>query len=112
MEKFAVNLDNFKEEVFFECILQKSAVAVKYSFKDFYTHDGEPRNWKQQFLTDVHDSKRVEYCGEVFFVHCSGPDAGNRICYIFYGGKVYSFDPYHTDCAIFESIVKSNYENH
>lgn len=111
MKKFAVNLDNFKDEVFFQCILQKSAVAVKYAFKDFYTHEGEPRNWKQQFLADVHDSKRVEYGGEVFFVHSTLLSEGNIICYIFHGGKVYTFDPYYTDCPIFGNIIKGNYEN-
>jgi hypothetical protein len=103
MEKFAVNLDHFKEEVLFECILQGSAVACKYSFKDFYTYNEEPKNWKDDFLSDVHNSHRVDYHGEIFFVHYV---ESNIICYIFHGGKVYSFDTYYTDCPIFQQIIK------
>lgn len=107
MEKFAVNFDHFKEEVLFECILQGSAVACQYSFKDFYTYNGEPKNWKDEFLSDVHDCRRVEYKENIFFIHGARTWESNYICYIFHGGKVYSFDPYYTDCPVFKQILKS-----
>jgi|694.fasta_scaffold17838_14 hypothetical protein len=104
MEKFAVNFDRFKEEVLFECILHGSLVACQYSFEDFYTHNGEPKNWKDDFLSDVHACRRIEYGEEIFFVNRDTEI--DSIRYIFHGGKVYSFDSYYTDCPILQRILK------
>ena len=103
MKKFAIELNNLKDKVFYECILQRSAVAVKHKFKDYYTHKGEPSDWKKDFLADVNTSFRVEYKDEIFYVE----KGSLGICCVFHGGYVYSFDSYFTDCKIFKNILKS-----
>ena len=108
MSKFQINLDNLPAKVLLECILRGSEVAVKNSFKGYYTFKGEPKNWKEELLADVNCSDRVEHNGEVFYVCRTWPDElclGN-ICHVFYGSHVYSFDNYFTDCEIFREIIK------
>ena len=102
MKKFAISLSNLKDAVLYECILRGSKVAVKSKFKDFYTCEGEPENWKDNFLEDVNASERVERKNEVFYTH----RYLDEICYVFYRGHVYSFDPYFTDCEVFREIIK------
>ena len=102
MKKFAINLHNLKDSIFYECILRGSEVATKFTFKKYYTHNGEPSDWKKDFLEDVNRAYRVEYKGEIFYVekHSFG------ICCIFHGGHVYAFDSYFADCEIFQEIIK------
>jgi hypothetical protein len=102
MKKFAISLNNLKDHVFYECILQGSKVAVKHKFKDFYGAE-ETKNWKEDFMSDIHDSRRIEYRGEVLYTHY----AAQMICYVFHGGYVYTFDSYFSDCEIFEEILES-----
>jgi len=104
MEKFAITLNNLKDHVFYECILRGSKVAVKHKIKDFYTCKGEPKGWKQDFMTDVHESERVEYNEQLFYTHSYFNNHG--IAYVFYGGHVYSYDSYFADCEIFAEILK------
>jgi len=105
MDKFAISLNNFKDHILYECILRGSAVAVKDKFKDYYTHNGEPENWKDDFLEDVNTAERVEYRGSVFYTHMFL----GEIAFIFYDGHVYSFDRYFTDCEVFREIIKENF---
>ena len=104
MKKFAIDLNNLKDKVFYECILRGSKLAVKHKFKEYYTHNGEPSDWKKDFLADVNSSYRVEYKDEIFYVEKG--DYG--ICCMFHGGHVYSFDSYFADCEIFQQIIKEN----
>jgi hypothetical protein len=108
MQKFEINLDNLPAKVLFECILRGSTIAVKHSFKEYYTFKGEPQNWREELLADVHCSERVVYFDEVFYVCRAWPNElclGN-ICHVFHGSHVYSFDNYFTDCEIFREIIK------
>jgi len=107
MKKFGISLNNLKDHVFYECILQGSKVAVKHKFKDFYGGE-ETKNWKEDFMSDVYDSRRIEYHGEVFYTHYATSQV-NVICYVFHGGYVYSFDSYFSDCEIFEEILERPY---
>lgn len=107
MSKFEINLDNLPAKVLFECILRGSTIAVKHSFKEYYTFNGEPKNWKEELLADVHCGERVEYFDKVFYVCRAWPNElclGN-ICHIFHNSHVYSFDNYYTDCEIFREII-------
>ena len=118
MRKFAMNLDNLKDEVLFELILQKSKVATNYDYKTFYTNtEGMPEKWYEQFAIDYRTAVHHEYKGEHFFVSYSGyeevddytvsyPVANSFIAYIFYKDRVYNFDAYYTECEIFEQVIK------
>jgi hypothetical protein len=113
MEKFAINLENLKNSILFDCILQKSKVACKYKYKDFYTNDQEePENWYEDFIKDVRAAIKYNYKGEDFYVSHPESDASSNsfnldvICYIFFRDRVYSLDSYYTDCPIFEAIIK------
>lgn len=114
MKKFAMNLDNLKDEVLLELILQGSKVATNYDYKTFYTNtEGMPENWYDQFATDYRTAVHHEYKGETFLIVYSGYDvelydytASHPIAYIFHKDRVYSFDAYFTECEIFEQVIK------
>jgi hypothetical protein len=121
MEKFAINLENVKKTVLFDCILEESAVARKYDYKDFYTNDQEePENWYEDFMKDIRLASEYEHKGEKFYVvypefeytamdtlecHCNYNY--ESICYIFFREYVYSLDNYYTDCPIFSRVLKN-----
>jgi hypothetical protein len=120
MEKFAINLEKVKKTVIFDCILEESAVARKYDYKDFYTNDQEERknfyeNWYGDFIDDLRLASEYEHKGEKFYVvHPTNFAYASMdildyesICYIFFREHVYSFDSYYTDCPIFSRILKS-----
>ena len=114
MKRFAMNLDNLKDEVLLELILQESKVATNYDYKTFYTNtEGMPENWYDQFATDYRTAVHREHKGETFLIVYSGYDvelydytASHPIAYIFYKDRVYSFDAYFTDCEIFQQVIK------
>ena len=114
MEKFAINLENVKRNVLFDCILMDSKVARKYKYKKFYTNDQEePENWYEEFIKDIRYSVQYKHKGEKFYAYhpflTEGSNIPNfeSICYVFYKDRVYSFDNYYTDCPIFELILKT-----
>jgi len=114
MEKFAINLENVKRNVLFDCILMDSKVARKYKYKQFYTNDQEePENWYEDFIKDIRYSIKYQHKGDDFYAcHPSSSDSSNipdfeAICYVFYKDRVYSFDNYYADCPIFAQILKS-----
>lgn len=109
MEKFAVNLDNVKDHILFECIIQKSKVAEKYKdLKLFYTNnEGEPSDWQKSLFADIRDAEKVLYKGRYFLVVRAGRN--NRVAYIFYQDCLYAFDSYYADCEIFKHIIRASY---
>ena len=114
MEKFAINLENVKRNVLFDCILMDSKVARKYKYKKFYTNDQEePENWYEEFIKDLRLAVNYLHKGENFYASHPIKDEMYKtrdyesICYIFHKDRVYSFDNYYTDCPIFEQILKS-----
>ena len=114
MERFAINLENVKSKVLFDCILMGSKVAKKYKYKKFYTNaEKEPDDWYDQFLEDISLAVKNTYKGESFYVSHPIIDEIYKtvdyesVSYIFFRDRVYSFDNYYTDCPIFESILKS-----
>jgi hypothetical protein len=113
MEKFAINLENVKKNVLFDCILMGSEVARKYKYKQFYTNDQEePENWYEDFINDLRMAVKYIHKGEDFYVSYGISDFVYKtpdydsICYIFFKDRVYSFDNYYADCPIFEQILK------
>jgi len=114
MEKFAINLENVKKNVLFDCILMGSEVARKYKYKKFYTNDQEePENWYEEFINDLRTAIKYIHQGQDFYVSHPISDEmyksidSNAISYIFFQNRVYSFDNYYTDCPIFAEILKS-----
>jgi hypothetical protein len=114
MEKFAINLENVKNKVLFDCILMGSEVARKYEYDVFYTnHQKQPDDWYDQFIEDLRSVVKHTYKGEFFYVshpiidEISGIPDYESICYIFFRNRVYSFDNYYTYCPVFQSILKS-----
>ena len=69
MERFAINLENVKNKVLFDCILMGSKVAKKYKYKKFYTNaEKEPDDWYDQFLEDISLAVKNTYKGESFHI--------------------------------------------
>ena len=106
MKKFKIYSDQLTEKQLFRCILKGSAFAQKRKIKKFYTHNGEPKNWEEELIEDIHESRKTEYKGYTFYVVGGGVGEKNDVVYIFYKNHVYSFDDYYSDCPILKEILR------
>jgi hypothetical protein len=106
MKKFKIYSDQLTEKQLFRCILKGSAFAQKCKIKKFYTHNGEPKNWEEELIKDIHESRKTEYKGHTFYVVWGGHGLHNDVVCIFYKNRVYSFDAYYSDCPILKEILR------
>lgn len=106
MKKFSITSGELIEKQLFRCILKGSAFARKCKIKKFYTFNGLPKNWAEELIEDIHESRKTTYKGHTFYVVGGGQGVKNDVVYIFYKQHVYSFDPYYADCPILKEILR------
>jgi len=107
MKKFKIWPEELTEKQLFRCILKGSAFAQKCKIKKFYTNSqGLPKDWGEELIKDIHESRKTKYNGHTFYVVGGGDGVKNDVVYIFYKDRVYSFDAYYSDCPILKEILR------
>lgn len=101
MKKFEINSDNLCVRALLDCIIEKSAFAVKAKPFDYYTYYGNPGDWTNSLIADARKALRADYRRRTFYLVKSE----ERICHVLYQGDVYYFDEYFSDCPILASIL-------
>jgi len=103
MEKFSKYPNDLDLEILLDCIIYKSAYAVKAKPVDYYTYNGIPNDWEKQFMGDVRKAVKTDYKGRVFYVFYFKDT--KAVAHIFYQDNVYYFDPYFSDCPILQALL-------
>lgn len=106
MQRFKIQSENLALEVLLDCIIEKSAFAVKDSPQYYYTFEDRPTDWTNTFVADIRRADRIRYRDRVFYG--VKPKNGGRYVWFLYQGMIYYFDSYYSNCPILESILASS----
>lgn len=101
MNKFSIDIKSLSDEVFYECIIQKSEFAIENEINDFYTYKGKPKDYFKTIIADIRRANKVFYKNRLFYV----VRYKESISWIFHQHNVYYFDSYFQDCPLFSKIV-------
>lgn len=104
MERFSINPARLSPQTLMDCILEGSAFAVKTSVKKYYTHKGEPKNWMDEFVSDIQGADNIDYNGHK--LNGVKYSEGGAYSYFIYEGQLFYFDSYFSDCPILAEILK------